>query len=441
MIANINITVIESNVFSRLLFLERLHIDNVILRTIGENGFSGMASLPLLNLSRTSIKHVGKCAFCNMSSLVSLDLSHNLIAFIIEGALMTSSKKGLTINLTDNPIAYVEGYIHIQRHISILIVEENSGLCCFTSPSLKCDSNGNKVVNICGTLLLNFQYVVSWILLIVWIIGGNLCGIVLNFERKATQYHILQTMAFADILYGLHMLIILCLHYLYDSQFVFRSKLPSNLLLCKTASVLLHVSLITSRTSVLLITINYLLVTKYALKFIRLTKRHILISLTVVWFASIATYSLLANEVDSIDSSPLCTSFNIPSNRILQTLTSALLVAYLYCSVIITGYIYYVIIQYTNESARKAGRNKSLLGKLFYKACFTVIVYTITTSAVMVLQVGHAYGLLVDRRKELWLVVLTSLDASLNSFIYTFSVRLNKKSRNGGRRAIKPSTN
>ena len=289
-------------------------------------------------------------------------------------------------------------------------------------------------------LLPNFQYLVSWILLIVWIIGGNLCGIVLNFKRKTTQCQILQTMAFADILYGLHMLIILCLHYLYDSQFVFRSKLPPNLLLCKIASVLLHVSLVTSRTSVLLITINYLLVTKYALKFIRLTKRHILISLTVVWFASIATYSLLANEVDSVDSSPLCISFNIPTNRILRTLTSALLVAYLYCSVIITGYIYYVIIQYTNESARKAGRNKSLLAKLFYKSCFTVIVYTITTSAVMVLQVGHAYGLLVDRRKELWLVGLTSLDASLNSFIYTFSVRLNKKSRNVGRRAIKPST-
>ena len=161
---------------------------------------------------------------------------------------------------------------------------------------------------------------------------------------------------------------------------------------CKIASVLLHVSLISSRASVVLITINYLLVTKYALKFIRLTKRHILISLTIVWSVSIATYSLLANEVDSIDSSTLCTSLNIPTNKILPTLTSK---AYLHSSIIDTGYILYVIVKYTKESARKVGRTKSWLGKLIYKACFTVIVYT----TVLVLQVGHAYGFLVDRRK------------------------------------------
>ena len=434
-IANINITAIESNAFSKLKFIRSLHLYNVTLVTIEESGLSGMTSLPLLNLSGTLLRHVEKCAFCFMSSLVSLDISHNLIAYINEGALMTSSSEGLTINLTDNPIAFVEG--QIRGHILTLMVGGNNGVCCFTSSSIKCDSNKIIIVSACGTLFPHFRYVAVWVLLVFWIIGGNLGSMVLNSENKSTQFYVLQMMALADILYGLHILSILILHYIYDTQFVFRSTLPSHLLFCKTASVLLHVSLITSRTSVLLITINYLLVTKYALKFIRLTKKHVFLSLIIVWSVSMSTYIILANEVDSVDSSPLCTSFGIRTHRILPTIASAVLVAYLYSIIIVMACIYYVIIQYTNQCARRAGRRNALLGKLLYKACFTVIVCTATTSAVMVLQVGHAYGFLVDRRNELWVLGLASLDASLNPFIYTFYVRLKKKSGHVDKRAIR----
>ena len=437
LIANINVTVIESNVFSGLKFLKSIHTYNITVITIAESGLSGMASLPLLNLSVTSLRHVKKCAFCFMVSLVSLDISYNLIAYINEDALNTSSIEGLTINLTGNPIAYVEGYIQGQIHT--LVVGDNGGVCCFTNPVMKCDSNATKVDKACGTLFPHFRYVAVWMLLVLWIIGGNLGAIVLNSENKATQFYIIQTMAFSDILYGLHMLSILSLHYIYSTQFVFRSKLPLNLLFCKIASVLLHVSLITSRTSVLLITINYLLVTKYALKFIRLTKKHILILLIIVWSVSITTYILLANEVDSVDSSPLCTSFGIQTHGIVPTMASVLLVVYLYSTTIVIACIYYGIIQYTNECARRAGRRNTLLGKLLSKACVTVIVCTITTSAVMVLQVGQAYGFLVGRRSELWVLGLASLDASLNPFIYTLYIRLKKKNEHVGGRAIRKS--
>ena len=434
-IASINIREIESNAFYKLKFITSLQVYNVTLVTIAERGLSGMSSLPLLNLSGTLLRHVKKCAFCFMSSLVTLDISHNLIAYINEGALMTSSSEGLTINLTDNPIAFVEG--NIRGHILTIIVESNNGVCCFTSSSIKCDNNKITIVSACGTLFPHFGYVAVWMLLVLLIIGGNFGSMVLNSNNKSSQFYVLQTMALADILYGLHMLSILILHYIYDSQFVFRSTLPSYLLLCKTASVLLHVSLITSRASVLLITINYLLVTKYAIKFIRLTKKHVFMPLILGWSVSLCTYIFLANEVDSVDSSPLCTSFGIRTHRIFPTMASALLVAYLYSIIIVIACIYYVIIQYTHQCARKAGRRNALLGKLLYKACFTVIVCTSTTSAVMVLQVGHAYGFLVDRRNELWVLGLASLDASLNPFIYTFYVSLKKKSGHVDKRAMR----
>ena len=427
---NTETSFIVSKAFFNLTSLSNLYFSNNQVKTLAQYAFSGVGALTHLNLSGMSVEHIHACAFCFMPSLLSLDLSYNHISYLSTTDLMTLNSKP-TLNITGNPITHVDGLIHL-NYFS-LIISDSDDLCCFMVPSSKCTHLESKAVRVCGSLLPHRSYIICWFIIIFVILIANLSVMVLHMKSKFAHFYIIQNFSISDLLYSLYLLSVIALHYMFGLQYVFRSKLRHMQIMCKFISTLLHVSLVMSRTSAVMILINYLLVTKYALSYRPLTKRQILLSSSLMWIVSSFTFGTLASRADGI--SPLCTTVNVtPSLNTVSYVITIALVLYLYATIILIACIYYVIIKYTNTSAKLSNTSNRQRKKLTVKACCTVIIYTFTTSAVMALEFGKYFDFLNDRVKEYQLATIISLDSVANPFLYTLFIyakqRINLKSIN-----------
>ena len=422
---NTGTSFIMSNAFVNLASLSNLYFRNNQVKTLAQYAFSRVIALTHLNLSGMSVEHIHACAFCFMTSLLSLDLSYNHISYLSSTDLLTLNSKP-TLNITGNPITHVDGMVHV-KHFR-LFISDNDDLCCFIVPSYKCTHLKSKAARVCGSLLPHRSYIVCWFIFIFVILIANLGVMALHIKSKFAHVHLIQHFSISDLRYSLYLLSVIALHYMFGEQYVFRSKLPQMQIMCKFISTLLHVSLVMSRMSAVMILINYLLVTKYALSYRPLTKRQILLASSLMWIVSSFTFGTLASRADSI--SPLCTTVNVtPSLNTVSYVITITLVLYLYATIILIAciHVYYVIIKYTNTSAKLSNTSNRQRKKLTVKAGCTVIIYSFTTSAVMALEFGKYYGLFNDRVKEYQLATIISLDSVANPFLYTLFSYANQK--------------
>ena len=420
---NTGTSFIMSNAFVNLASLSNLYFRNNPVKTLAQYAFSGVIALTHLNLSGMSVEHVHACAFCFMSSLLSLDLSYNHISYLSSTDLLTINSKP-TLNITGNPITHVDGLIHVNDFR--LFVSDSDDLCCFMVSSSKFPPLKSKAARVCGSLLPHSLYIVCWFIIIFVILIANLSVMVLHMKSKLAHFYIIQNFSISDLLYSLYLLSVIALHYMFGLQYVFRSKLRHMQIMCKFISTLLHVSLVMSRSSAVMTLINYLLITKYALSYRPLTKRQILLASSLMWIVSSFTFGILVSRADGI--SPLCTTVNVTSslNTVSHVITIAL-VLYLYATIILIAYIYYVIIKYTNTSAKLSNTSNRQRKNLTMKAYCTVIIYSFTTSAVMALEFGKHFDFLNDRVKEYQLTTIISLDSVANPFLYTLLIYAKQK--------------
>ena len=418
LLSNITLTTIPGQFFHGLSNLTVLRIVSSNLGVVHKLAFSELVNIKHLNLSRQNIRTIHECAFCQMESLQVLDLSFNNIKTLSCGLL--DVQHVVTINLSGNTLHTIN-----RRAMSpnVMPTFDHPKYCCFVQVGTRCFPKISNRELFCLPLPKSKALLVFLLLITFSLFATNAFVCLLYMKTKDHKFYLIQNLAFSDGCLSIYFFGLISLLFITDKDSVLAQEVWMSSSKCTFLSGILALSIMNSKTTCCLMAINYVLITKYALKKYSFGKFKHLVLLLTVWVvcAGVAfTYSVFI-EVQSA----LCVPFN--ANRKSSyghILFNALFIIYLSICDGLMMYLYVLVYRCLRTSAIKSGRPNKSYVKVRNRAVASCCVYLSTTVGTLLLSSQPVFNYQFGIKYELYVIMIVALSPLSNPFIHTLSNKL-----------------
>ena len=289
---NNSITVFPRAFLNNLVHLNELIILSNDIHTLPSHTFSGLKSLIILNLTGLHINVIEDCAFCDMYSLKTIDLSKNNLFVIMESSLRVLHDIDAII-ISNNDIKYIETDALTVNQDHNVIITDDIRHCCFTKYRYSCTTPFKHEQVDCRELLVNHVLFSIVCIATICMLACSAYAIKMNLQFKNSHSLLIQNLNLADLIFTWYLLVLLIMHSFYGDQLVLQRNKWLVSFVCKTSTVLFILSVMQSRCLYLLIMINCLLVTKYALRLEPISKGQVTLLLTITWLLALGVAGML----------------------------------------------------------------------------------------------------------------------------------------------------
>ena len=414
-ISNNKFHCIKTNMFKGLNTLKYINLESNAIYTIHSLGFQGLNLIENISLRHVFMKIIHKCAFCNLPQLRTLDLSQNELTVLKDIGLSTLPNLH-TLNLTDNNIIEMPSEIFIEMFNLNLLLTTNPAICCYTLLESNCSvTQPNTLMpTSCRNLMPNQVInIITWLNIVLMIFVIIFTVLYYNIlKSQKVHFSLIQHLSLSDLLYITYLILLCYNHIIYGENFKLKRHLWQDSSICKLLSFLFIVPLLVSQYTSWLISVSTLLLTKYALKMMDISKMQLIISLGMGWVSSCAIAILYI--VVGINKSSMCIfssddSFVITINIFIVTLCILMMVA--------TAIAHYFVLKHITASSTRIRKSKvtdTKSMKIKFVSISIVNLITVTTVSLLL----NAY-LLNEKIISYILVIVLPCKTYANVLIYT----------------------
>ena len=348
---------LQAGVFDGLTRLTHINLKGNKIHKIYKQGLRGLESIEIITLRYLFIKSIETCAFCSLQNVKVLDLSQNLLTTLHDIGL-TSSPNLQVLNLTSNPLISINSNALENLHDIVTLETSVPAVCCHLPLKSVC-----KIVHQNSELQLNCNQlfpsrsllIIAWISILI-IISLNVFIISYYVVIKAHKLHftLIQHLAFCDLLYAIYLLLMCYFHTIYGEAFYIKRYVWLQSLICKVISLVFIVPVMVSNYTSCLISINTLLLTKFALKLIKFTNAQIVFLIMIGWLVS--TLIVLPFIIVYQSNSAMCIfSFSFRNSIVLKIVIIGVCV--IMC--VISSGIHYIVVSFVKESSKRIRKTKT----------------------------------------------------------------------------------
>ena len=410
-----NILYISQNTFKTLKNVRYIDLVGNHIRQLEELSFEGLQLISSFDLSRLFISVIEDYAFSGLRQLEHLNLSSNLLE-----SLSLSSFAHLTtltmVDLTNNSILHIHRLTFLNIPRSAYVRFSYPVYCCYLSNNQVCiiqtanksDHENQKVcLNIVEAQPTKVAYVT---LSSICIITSVVIAIKSHTRKLTTHTLLLNYLAILNsvsLLYGLVLSITLISN---DGDYMFITVLWPVHYVCHALQFIEYASLLLSQYTVLLISINRLLATRFVFRRRPLTKRQGIAYSIVGWVVVIAIATLvnMSTDVQTPHHScfPMMTSSNIALTYrydiwMYIAVSTAITIALPGIYISIARYVYH-----TKGKVRKTG-GEGTIRSIIEKTVLITAVQWITWLSVLMLLLCQSVSLAaVDATDHVYFVAL-----------------------------------
>ena len=260
---------LQSSMFSHFYHLVTLDLLGNALVVLRMNTFSGLNSIPTLNLQNLNIVQMNKCTFCGIGiSVKGLNISYNQISSLNSHSLVEVSDQLTWLDISNNTLIYLEPNMFQDILANVFVKSTDGNICCFTASDVAPLCRTNHRNKHCPIMFPKNGIRSMLTVLSVSIIILNLLAITFHCRLCHRQSHplLMQMLSMCDVIYGLYFGMLVLTDKTYDQQFIFHFMAWARGGICSVFQGLLSTVFPLTRWITALISVNQLLVTKYALK-------------------------------------------------------------------------------------------------------------------------------------------------------------------------------
>ena len=420
LLTNMTLSNLPQQFFHGLSSLFVIRLANNDIGVIHKFAFSALINIKYLNLSRQNIMTIHKCAFCQIESLQVLDLSFNKIKMLVRGSL--DGLNDVQVNLTGNTIH------GINRHAmspAVTPMFDHPKYCCFVQIKTKCFPKIYNRQLICLPFLKNKALLVFLLLITLCLFITNVFVCLLYIKTKDHKFYLIQNLAASDGCLSIYYFGLVFLLFTTDEESVWAQEEWMDSSECSFLSGMLVLSIMNSKTTCCFIAMNYVLITKYALKKYSFGNVKQFFLLLTVWLACTVvafTHSMFI-DLQSLFCVPFIAN---QTSSYVPILFNALFIIYLTTCDVLVMYLYVLVCRCLQTSAIQSGRPNTSYVKLRNRAvtsCFVSLSSTVGTLLLSSRQFfNHHFGV----NYELYIIMIMAVAPLSNPFIYTLSTKLMK---------------
>ena len=361
------------------------------------------------------MKIIHKCAFCNLPQLRTLDLSQNDLTVLEDIGLSTLTNLH-TLNLTDNNIMDMPSEIFIEMFNLNLLLTTNPAICCYTPLESNCSVTqpNTMMPTSCRNLMPNqVIIIITWlnIVLMIFVIIFTVLYYK-RFKSRKVHFSLIQHLSLSDLWYITYLILLCYNHMIYGENFKLKHHLWQDSSMCKPLRLFFVVPLLVSQYTSWLINVNTLLLTKYALKMVNISRKQLIISLSIGWVSSCAIaipYMIVGDNKSSMCIFSSNNTFVIAINICIISLSTLMMVA--------TTIAHYYVLKHITESSTRIRKSKVTDTKpmnIKFVSISIVNLMTVTTVSLLL----NAY-LLNEKIISYILVIVLPCKTYANVLIYT----------------------
>ena len=427
------IHILRKGVFTGVNILYELYIYGNPLRSIEPGGFSGLLALPALTI--TSISQLSNCILADLSSVENIQIVHTYIK-VIDSETFCHMPHLEEVRFDDSPIEYVAGHPFELLPNLNKFHSDKSFVCCILPPNVQCMMQGVDHTKKCGHIITSKSATP-----VVWLCGVSI--ILLNVaslafwsqqENKMSWIMLISALGLSDMLMGMYLLLIAAADVHYERVYsAYSLSIWRQSWLCGLAMFSTQLSFQMSLSVALLMNIDRLLLTKYAIRRWNLTVNGIssfllLISLLISALSSGNIYIMLDNGQAS---STLC-MFASPFLRV-RTI-QWIIFAYNLCIFIalISTQLDNLLFLVTKHKMETQGKKKDMEQKLVLRISISIGMNIISYFICICM---HANVLLGDSNRtdmfDIAQLACLVTNGIINPFINTFSKNMFVSSLHG----------
>ena len=429
---NNNLKKLESFAFSNLCGLLYLVIQMNWIRQIDPHAFSGLHSINYLNLSNLHIHTLGRCAFCHMTTLIAIDISGNYITHITVEIVQFSHPID-SLDISNNHIKYLDTDA-LTNNVHSLITNQVV-LCCYVREILP----SCKLVDIqppCNVILINDPTSYACALFVTFLLLINMYVVIYRMSSSVSHFTVIQHLSISYLCYVAYLMVLTCTHFWYESQFPIHQDIWLQSIPCNLATFVSVLFILQSKCSLLLVEVDYVLVTTYSLTKRPLGSKTITYLLSSMWAINIAIAAIFSRYTEATEIYCAPYSRNSKYKMVLHIIFTLVLTArgifMVVCYTLITNTVY--------KSSHSIKQSNSHIKKLRFKL---LMVKAIITFGVFVLSncslVVALFWSTLGRHQWLELIVLMiciPFDSIINPFQYTIIPRIRRSKNHQNKKNI-----
>ena len=231
-------------------------------------------------------------------------------------------------------------------------------------------------------------------------------------KSQKVHFSLIQHLSLSDLWYITYLILLCYNHMIYGENFKLKHHLWQDSSMCKLLRLFFIVPLLVSQYTSWLISVNTLLLTKYALKMVNISRKQLIISLSIGWVSSCAIaipYIIVGDNKSSMCIFSSNNTFVIAINICIVSLSTLMMVA--------TTIAHYYVLKHITESSTRIRKSKVTHTKsLEIKFVSISIVNLMTVTTVSLLL--NAY-LLNEKIISYILVIVLPCKTYANVLIYT----------------------
>ena len=425
---------ISSGIFMSSNTLAMIKLKGNLIKSISDDTFQGLSALPHLDLSEQKLFLIENNGFKYLSQLQTLDLSDNELTEL-KSDWFSPLKDLVYLYLIGNDFLKIDPQLFNKLMKLEILHTSSSALCCLTNGSLSCVVDSIETSQDCDRIIPSTAVLVLGLLLCCIILVSNSIVILLRSTSSKTNSNslIIVNLAVSDTVQGVYLAIIISNDLLYYETYGLIKWEWRNSMLCSAVGFGFSFCSCQSAISTIVIALDRYKV--IATPFASITegsgKKARLFIILVTWIVSAFVASvpfIPLTLVPDYQMTPTDICFiHLYDNKYSTYLTVYINVIYgvalpLVCCFLIA--IYIRMVYKLRMSAASAGR--SVTTSDYYKMCisFSLVcsVNLISSWALAVVTYLSDAGVTMETSTvNEALLIITSLPAILNSFVYTIA--------------------
>ena len=419
---NISIASISSFVFQDMDRLSTLLIQNSTIVALKEFTFDGLKSIRTLNLCNLKLSHIDNCAFCVADRLQQINLSHNNLAMLNNG-IFAGIPSILIVDLRHNPIQFMEVNAVILQHTQFFFTL--SYYCCYTIdiPSCLKLNRLTKKYNLCKTIFEDIQLEIVSLIIAAMACLLNFAAIILQINATEYKAHFTLTKKqfISNIALALYYYCLLSVSLHYRNDYIsYETQWISNNIFCSLLRCYILCTIFVSKTIGLLIAVNQLIATKYALERDPLTSAqcNVCILLALMLMTVYSTILMLFDKSRYRDL--YCFPFYVSSLNWKATMYLLYFVTLLiFIIAIITVYILIIVhVKWSNRNVSSTINFEVTLQKIRSNMLLTVSIELFTFVVLVIAAIVHNMDSINSQLQLFTILMAIFIQSTMNALHY-----------------------
>ena len=273
--------------------LHHYDLSNLYVRSVAEYTFSGLHNLRILNLSTNFISQINYHTFYGIIELETLDLRYNSIRYIQSQAF--------------------HQFNVMEMHILVNVIQH----CCYTNHKQRCilQNDLQKNTQICRNTFHSTYLHYIYLICGVYCLTVNMLNTIglWQTQKNYTQLLMHLHIVFTNSLLSGYIIIQAIASSIFFDDFIYIADTWVRHWLCKASGSIVTIAFCLTKCLMLILRVNQLKVTKYALQRTPVSKRQLLIFVIISWSILLLSEGLQANYRGA-SLSVNCASFHLDAS-------------------------------------------------------------------------------------------------------------------------------